>query len=229
MKRILLTIGVGVITFVLGVSATVGYWLSQLSEPSLDQLQVTGPVQSTCFPGFALNVEKSASYSKYFSPSTDLFSVEWYRKTLVMMDEEPLPSMMDEDESYRFLWLRAFNHPIAIHISRTGSNQTIVMKELSSADLDIPAKLIGSESRSLSTPEWNEFMQRLEIARFWQMPADSGPMGFDGSQWVLEGYREGRYYVVDRWSPDTGAYRDACLYLLEKSGVLARIPAKTVY
>ena len=229
MRRILLTIGIGVITFTLGVSATVVYWLSQLQEAKLEDLQFTGPVQSTCFPGLSVKVEKSASYSKYFSPATSSLPVEWYSRVLRQMDEQPLPSLTSEDETYRFLWLRSFNHPIAIHVSRTGSHQSIVVKELSEVDPDKPAKVMRFNSRSLSTPDWIEFMQRLEVARFWQLPAEPDLMGFDGSQWVLEGYREDHYYVVDRWSPESGAYHDACLYLLEKSGVLAKTPPKTIY
>ena len=229
MRRILLTIGIGVITFTLGVSATVVYWLSQLQEAKLEDLQFTGPVQSTCFPGLSVKVAKSASYSKYFSPVTNSFSVEWYSKVLIMMDEKPLPALIDEEESYRFLWLRSFNHPIAIRVSRTGSFHSVVVKELSETDPDKPAKIESFEVRQLSTADWNGFMQHLETTRFWQMPADIDVVGCDGAHWVLEGYREGHYYVVDRWSPQPGAYQDACLYVLKKSGVLARIPPKTVY
>ena len=41
--------------------------------------------------------------------------------------------------------------------------------------------------------------------------------------WIMEGYREGRYHVVDRKSPDPGAYRDACMYLLRHSSLLAEV------
>ncbi len=41
----------------------------------------------------------------------------------------------------------------------------------------------------------------------------------DGSQWVLEGVRDGRYHVVDRWSPESGLYRETCLILLRFSEI----------
>jgi hypothetical protein len=45
----------------------------------------------------------------------------------------------------------------------------------------------------------------------------------------MEGYREGRYHIVDRQTPDPSAYGDACLYLLRRSGLLAELPAHEVY
>lgn len=41
----------------------------------------------------------------------------------------------------------------------------------------------------------------------------------DGDQWIVEGVRGGRYHVVDRWSPEPGAYRDLALLLQALGGV----------
>jgi hypothetical protein len=54
-------------------------------------------------------------------------------------------------------------------------------------------------------------------------------MAMDGAQWIMEGYREGRYHVVDRQSPAPSAYADTGLFLLRRSGLLAEIPANEVY
>ena len=72
-------------------------------------------------------------------------------------------------------------------------------------------------------------MMHLEHTEFWLMPTENPSTMFDGAQWIMEGYREGRYHVVDRQSPDPSAYADAGLYLLRQSGLLADIPAKDVY
>ena len=37
--------------------------------------------------------------------------------------------------------------------------------------------------------------------------------GTDGSQWVIEGVRAGRYHVVDRWTPSKGVVRELGLML----------------
>ena len=51
------------------------------------------------------------------------------------------------------------------------------------------------------------------------MPTEDSRLGNDGAQWILEGMKDGRYHVVDRWSPDGGDYRAACLHLLKLSGL----------
>ena len=233
MRRKLLTIGTGLITFVLGVSATVVYWIHQLPEPiKLEEPEYSGLVPSSCFPGLAVKIDRSESYPTYLPLTAGTYHRtwdEWYSKVLIQMKEKPLVALTDEEESYRFLWLRSFNNPIAVHVYRKGSEQTIIVKELAHFQLEDPGELLNSYALRLSTSDWNRFMLRLELARYWQIPADQGPLANDGAQWVLEGYREGRYHVVDRQSPEPGAYRNACLFLLEKSGLLSRIPPKQVY
>ena len=33
---------------------------------------------------------------------------------------------------------------------------------------------------------------------------DEKEVHLDGAQWILEGVRNGKYHVVDRWSPEKG-------------------------
>jgi hypothetical protein len=84
-------------------------------------------------------------------------------------------------------------------------------------------------ARSLSENDWDAFVMHLEHSEYWSMSTKDDRMLTDGAQWIMEGYREGRYHVVDRQSPDAGAYRDACLHLLRQSGLLEEIPAVEVY
>jgi hypothetical protein len=37
----------------------------------------------------------------------------------------------------------------------------------------------------------------------------------DGARWILEDVRDGKYHLVDRWSPDTGTFREAALLLVQ--------------
>lgn len=227
LRRMLLSIGIGILTFGLGVSATVVYWLSRLpQEIKLEESELNGPIPSTCFPGRSVKVKKSVSHPEYFWP---IALPNWYSKRLRDLKESPLLSLTDEDETYRFLWLRSFHNPIAIHISKTGSRPFMVVKELRRMDRNDPREFLEEHSRSFTIPEWNGFMLRLEVARYWQLPANESLFAEDGAQWILEGYREGRYHVVDRQTPAAGAYRDACLYLLQKSGLLTTIPSEQVY
>ena len=122
-------------------------------------------------------------------------------------------------ETYRFLWLRSFDNPIVVRIWRSESNVNLVTKQLDGDGGHHPGKLVVTKARTLSNKEWGEFTKYLEQSSYWTLPTDIGDIGNDGAQWVLEGARENRYHVVDRWSPKNGSYREACFYLLELSGL----------
>jgi hypothetical protein len=51
----------------------------------------------------------------------------------------------------------------------------------------------------------------------WNMPIKDCNMGRDGAQWLIEGVWKGRYHIVDRWTPEKGAFREAALYLIRLS------------
>ena len=36
----------------------------------------------------------------------------------------------------------------------------------------------------------------------------------DGSDWLLEGIRHGKYHAVSQWSPQESPFRDTALYML---------------
>jgi hypothetical protein len=224
MTRIFLKLGVALVTFTLGVSLTAIYWLYYFPDAELPDI-VKIDARYSCFPGLSLRAAKSKSQTEYFRPHR----YELYSIPLKAMNELPLASLVDEDESYRFLWLRSFHRPVMVHVWRTGDRYFTIVKRLNGRGGDAPGTSDLYWARSLSVNDWDAFMVYLEQAQYWQMGTTKNEMAQDGAQWILEGYRDGRYHVVDRQSPDAGAYRDACLYLLRKSGLLAETPANEVY
>ena len=212
------------------------YWLYTLPDVQVPEAS-RAYKRVSCFPGLSVRVVKSTAQTEYFSAVAlsenawgRHFLNGWYSRQLKAMSELPLAALANEDESYRFLWLRTFHHPIMVHVWRTDTRHFMVVKRLNGRGGYDPGTFDLYWSRSLSDDEWDAFMMHLEHSQYWLMPTeDDGPPANDGAQWIMEGYREGRYHVVDRQSPDTGAYADACLYLLRQSGLLAEIPAKEVY
>jgi hypothetical protein len=150
--------------------------------------------------------------------SLDSFRNEWYSRHLKAMDETSLDSMAGSDETYRFLWLRTFHHPIAIRVWRKAEERNMVFKELDGAGGYDPGKLIANQTRQLGADEWDKFIDLLQQASYWRLPTDSKDGGCDGAQWVLEGKKDNQYHIVDRWSPQSGSYSEACLYLVKLSG-----------
>jgi len=117
MTRIFLKLGVAVITFTLGVSVTAIYWLDYSPDVSLPDIAKVD-ARYSCFPGLSLRVVKSQSRYDAFSDH------------LKAMNELPLAASVDEDESYRFLWVRSFHRPVMVHVSRSGERYFIVVKRL---------------------------------------------------------------------------------------------------
>jgi hypothetical protein len=233
LMRIFLKLGVALVTFTLGVSIAAVYWLYRLPDASLPEV-VEFYATPTSFPGLSIPVKKSSAQTEYFHVARSprelwRFPTTWYTGQLKAMNELPLAALESEDESYRFLWLRSFHRPVAIHVWRTGDRYFMVVKRLNGKGGYDPGTFDLYWARSLSVNDWAGFIMHLEHSNYWLMPTKDDRMFFDGAQWILESYREGRYHVVDRQSPDDGAYRDACMYLLRQSGLLAEIPAREIY
>ena len=213
-------LAVALITFTIGVSITAIYRLYCLPEIVLPEVTKVDR-RFSCFPGLSVRVASEDVSSGPFR--------NWYSRHLEAMNELPLATLLNEDESYRFLWLRSFHHPVAIHVWRTGEQYFMVVKRLSGRGGYAPGTVDLYRANSLSEDEWDAFMLHLEHSQYWSMPTEDDRMCNDGAQWRMEGYREGRYHAVDRQCPDAGAYRDACMYLLRQSGLLAEISTNEVY
>jgi hypothetical protein len=139
------------------------------------------------------------------------FRANWYSEYLKALQEPSvwrLSLQKPSVEVYRFLWLRTFDHPIAVRLSivadRTG---ILASKETGGHGGYEPGKLIRDRTVKLSKEQVDWFCDRLEDLGFWKLPAwpkPDGTVGCDGAQWIVEGAKGGRYHVVDRWSPERG-------------------------
>ena len=228
MRRLARMAAVAALTFSVGVAAVTLYlWQrAPVAEiPPVSPVDMTP--QPTCFPGLSLRADAPRGSSPYFpagvfdhNPSRERFIVEWYAKHLKAMGE---PSLLGGraggGEAYRFLWLRSFHHPVAVRVWSADGEYFLAVKESSGAGGYEPGALIVNSERRLSGDEWEGFIRLLDQACYWNLPAEKDLQGFDGAQWILEGFKEGRYYLAERWSPRDGAYREACLYLLKPSGL----------
>ncbi len=159
----------------------------------------------------------------YFTNRALRSRASWYRNHLRAM-EEPRLCPGRRVEAYRFLWLRTYDEPVAVRVDREGTRYRLTLKELSGQGGYAPGTLRQSSKRWLTAAEAAEVHRHLARIGFWALstrrPADD--YGEDGAHWILEGTRNGRYHVVDRWTPGARAsgrgYRDACLFLLRLAG-----------
>jgi len=137
------------------------------------------------------------------------FKSQWYSSQLRALEEPSLYSLSKSPsaESYRFLWLRTFHHPIAIRLDpNSDGTSTLLVKVASGAAGFRPGVLSEQRSQVVS--------KRVSELHFWDSPNPvNDQRGTDGSQWIIEGVKAGRYHVVDRWMPSKGVVRELGLVL----------------
>ncbi|NPA34886.1 MAG: hypothetical protein GXO48_08175 [Chlorobi bacterium] len=129
--------------------------------------------------------------------------------------EEPLLLTLKHD-AFRFIWLRTFHNPIVVRIEFwDDSSAFLTWKKTSVHGGYAPGRLVLRISKELSLKEWNQFLKLVEQSKFWELESVELTYGLDGVQWILEGKINGKYHLVDRWSPqDNSTIKQACLYLL---------------
>jgi hypothetical protein len=144
----------------------------------------------------------------------DLFFREWYSKHLVAMEEPSLYcGVLEDAETYRFLWLRTFHNPVAVRVFRRGYDYGLDAVILDGAGGYDPGHVSRRVTRALSRDEWQTVIAGLEGVQFWQMATSRYEFGFDGAEWIVEARRDGRYHIVDRWSGSDGLERVGRLFL----------------
>ena len=160
----------------------------------------------------------------------DGFDVRWYSSHLAAMGEPSLyhPTRRPDDaplEVYRFLWLRSFNHPIAVRVEkRPGEKARLVLKQLDGKGGYKPGHLKLEKTRTLSDDEWSGLTKQVDECGFWKLSTveqdwyvgkDGMIVGWgisDGARWILEGTRKNEYRIVDRQSPNDDNHRNAGKY-----------------
>lgn len=174
---------------------------------------------------------------QYFPPHTFSNSVpietgvvSWYSKHLSALSEPSLWKASKEvrHELYRFLWLRTWDPPLSIRVERNeDGTATLTLKVATGSGGYEPGKLNVAQTKKLTKEQSDTIADRFTASGFWDMASTETSSGRDGAQWVLEAAKNGRYHVVDRWSPKVGPIRDLALHILELSDY--KISSEKVY
>jgi hypothetical protein len=131
---------------------------------------------------------------------SDLLVREWYSKHLVAMGELSLScGVLEDTETYRFLWLRTWQNPVAVRVFQRGDDFGLEAVVLDGAGGYDPGKVSRRVTRALSRDEWQMVIAEVQTIQFWHMATTGGNIGADGAQLIVEARRDGRYHIVDRW------------------------------
>lgn len=157
----------------------------------------------------------------YFRPTPiDSFHAEWFGGSLRAMREPPLAGALVPDGAtvLRFLWLRAFDPPIAVRVVAAPLHCTVtttvismsaaawshpdskgVQRELSTR----PGKILRRDSVEVPVRSCLELCAQAAAAKLWSGPVIDTAAGLDGSDWVFEVVDANGYHLAERWSPDS--------------------------
>ncbi|MGE6760522.1 hypothetical protein ACQKGO_21065 [Corallococcus interemptor] len=146
----------------------------------------------------------------------------WCSGMLRALKEGPLLPLASGAEVYRFTWIPSSRGPFVIRIEHLGPVHSLHVKRAGTEE-----GTLAVDRRILLTPtQWQAVQQRLDAARFWSMDrffATRNLSYLDGSEWLLEGGRDGRYRMVSIHSPDPAgparAIHDLGVFLVELSGL----------
>ncbi len=122
---------------------------------------------------------------------------------LLRLSDEPKLSALSCLEAYRFFKLgRTISvlTNVAIRIERTPTSLTLTAKTVSAPRSDIDPWTLHT-SKDISDADWRSVVADVAASEFWEMqsgPDDDG--GSDGSDFVIEGLRDGRYQIIHRWN-----------------------------
>ena len=150
----------------------------------------------------------------YFPPSVfesqsdpNTFAAGWYSEHLRALNEEPLPPKTrdKQNEIYRFTCLRTFHNPFSIRINVVKGGKSILIRKLTSGKGGYePGSLQETQSIDLSRAAVETLLDFMDRIKFWNLPTTTDIYGADGSQWIVEAVKNGKYHVVDRWTPHPG-------------------------
>jgi hypothetical protein len=137
---------------------------------------------------------------------------------LASMHEPSLWRSARKIEIYRLLWLRSFDAPMAFRwIVKADGTSELVTKKTDGQGGYEPGTLVLNRSTQIDVRETRDLLVALTRLSFWDLPADEGgELGLDGSQWFIEGVKDGKYHQIKRWNG--GEIKSWALLLMRKSG-----------
>ncbi len=171
--------------------------------------QLGRPVAATCPETQDAHYFPVGTFAAARYEGADLDFRQWYSNQLAAMAEPSLScGELDGDEVYRFLALAHF-WSISVRISRHGDVYSLksVMMNPDDASRGQPGPAADRITKVLTPAQNKAVLDRLESIKFWQLETlwvSAGYLGVrDGSEWILEARRGGRYHVVNRGTGDT--------------------------
>jgi len=166
-----------------------------------------------------------AAAEPYFpKDSISDFEQEWYAKHLSTM-REPVLTANAKDKSYvafRILYLPTWGRPVALRYEKTGERIVRRAVMLSGDGGYDPGKIKKQDERDVKQSEIDDVFAGLERSGFWRLSPKDDVRGLDGSEFIVEVIRDGKYHAFFRWTPTHDTEKRGLAGILELSRRLFR-------
>lgn len=142
-----------------------------------------------------------------------------FSEQLFLFNEPILHNINSNKEIYRFTKLNSFEYDFLIRIESNKNEKNIYWKILSKKENLNSDKIITNKKQKISDLDWNKFTNKLDTINFWNIIPNNSHRGFDGSSWLLEGFKNGKYYAIQYWSPKDEKFKETCNYLVSLTDI----------
>jgi hypothetical protein len=133
----------------------------------------------------------------------DTFMNKWYSEFLYSLKEPILMTLNSKKiEVYRYTNLGTWSNPYSYRVEKKDSLIKITKKRTNGQGGYECGRLVEDKTKNINAKVWEELINRIESIDFWKLNTH-GERGLDGSEWILEGYKDGKYHFISRWSPDS--------------------------
>jgi hypothetical protein len=152
-----------------------------------------------------------------------------YSHVLFVLHEPGLWNYSGPKEIYRFTYIPSFvNAPVTITILqdsldhrmtyRTRLHIERVRPDGSFENTGHDDSIVVDTTFAVKPEEWKNFQSCLDKADFWRLPGTTDDTTVEGTQYLLEGTKNGKYHFAIRWSASDDRFPDyyeCCDYLLQ--------------
>ena len=158
-------------------------------------------ISISMFALFLFSCGNRNNNSQVANENMQLTGGELYNDTnLLMLFDEPVLDKILSSETYRLIYLRTFNNPIIVRLEKDEGRVKIYWKITDGMSGYDYGKMFVNETKALSMKKWKEFEKMVDNKRFWSLRSFDNEMPpEDGSTWLIEGKKQGKYNLVGSW------------------------------
>lgn len=142
---------------------------------------------------------------------------DWYSSHLKSLEEPILYNKKDSSYIIRYTNLGTWDRPFCYRIQKFNSGISITHKETNGQGGYEPGKKTLDSTIFLNFEKFQKLERQINDFDFWRKPSFN-ERGFDGAEWILEIYKNGKYKFITRWSPrreNEAEFIDICAMIEE--------------